>query len=76
LRQTEQRRPLSPLRDHGNAAESRASRPYARVRRLGLDLNFRDSIGDGATVPLFYENRIPELQIINESFDEELIQAA
>jgi type I restriction enzyme R subunit len=34
--------------------------------------NFRDSIEDGATVPLFYENRIPELQIINESFDQEL----
>jgi type I restriction enzyme, R subunit len=34
--------------------------------------NFRDSIEDGATVPLFYENRIPELQIINESFDEEM----
>jgi len=34
--------------------------------------NFRDSIEDGATVPLFYENRIPELEIINESFDEEL----
>jgi len=34
--------------------------------------NFRDSIEDGATVPLFYENRIPELQIVNESFDEEL----
>ena len=34
--------------------------------------NFRDSIEDGATVPLFYENRIPELQIVNEAFDEEL----
>lgn len=34
--------------------------------------NFRDSIEDGATVPLFYENRIPELQIVNETFDEEL----
>jgi type I restriction enzyme R subunit len=34
--------------------------------------NFRDSIEDGATVPLFYENRIPELQILNEDFDEEL----
>lgn len=32
----------------------------------------RDSIEDGATVPLFYENRIPELQIVNERFDEEL----
>jgi type I restriction enzyme R subunit len=34
--------------------------------------NFRDSIEDGATVPLYYENRIPELQIINERFDDEL----
>jgi len=34
--------------------------------------NFRDSIEDGATVPLFYENRIPELQIVNERFVEEL----
>ena len=34
--------------------------------------NFRDSIRDGATVPLYYENRIPELQLINEDFDEEL----
>ncbi len=36
------------------------------------EYNFRDSIEDGATVPLFYENRIPELQIINDRFDEEL----
>lgn len=36
--------------------------------------NFRDSIEDGATVPLYYENRIPELQIINESFDSEMEQ--
>ena len=36
--------------------------------------NFRDSIEDGATVPLFYENRIPELQIVNERFDEELTE--
>ena len=34
--------------------------------------NFRDSIEDGATVPLYYENRIPELQIQNENFEEEL----
>jgi type I restriction enzyme R subunit len=34
--------------------------------------NFRDAIEDGATVPLYYENRIPELQIINEDFAEEL----
>ncbi len=34
--------------------------------------NFADSIDDGATVPLYYENRIPELQLTNENFDDEL----
>ena len=34
--------------------------------------NFRDSIADGATVPLYYENRVPELQLTNEEFDDEL----
>src|SRR3546814_8252687 len=28
--------------------------------------NFRDAIEDGATVPLYYENRIPELQLVND----------
>ena len=35
--------------------------------------NFRDAIEDGATVPLFYENRIPELQLVNADFAEELM---
>ena len=34
--------------------------------------NFQQSIEDGATVPLYYENRIPELQLENEHFDEDL----
>ncbi len=34
--------------------------------------NFCDSIADGATVPLYYENRTPELQLANADFDEEL----
>jgi type I restriction enzyme R subunit len=34
--------------------------------------NFRQSIEDGATVPLFYENRIPELELANENFKEDL----
>jgi type I restriction enzyme R subunit len=34
--------------------------------------NFRQSIEDGATVPLFYENRIPELQLANENFKEDM----
>jgi type I restriction enzyme R subunit len=34
--------------------------------------NFADAIEDGATVPLYYENRIPELQLINDDFPDEL----
>lgn len=34
--------------------------------------NFRDAIEDGATVPLYYENRIPELQLTNAEFADEL----
>ena len=34
--------------------------------------NFSDAIIDGATVPLYYENRIPELELVNEAFAEEL----
>jgi len=34
--------------------------------------NFRDAIEDGATVPLYYEKRIPELQLLNEAFADEL----
>lgn len=43
--------------------------------------DFRQSIADGATVPLYYENRIPELQVLdaegfNEKMDEILERAA
>lgn len=35
--------------------------------------DFRQSVDDQATVPLYYENRIPELQLLNEeSFNEEM----
>ena len=34
--------------------------------------NFSDAIEDGATVPLYYENRIPELQLTNANFADEL----
>ena len=36
--------------------------------------NFKQSADDGATVPLYYENRIPELQLINENLNEELYE--
>ncbi|HXH57074.1 type I restriction enzyme endonuclease domain-containing protein, partial [Iamia sp.] len=34
----------------------------------------RDAITDGATVPLYYENRIPELQLVNDDFADELAE--
>ena len=34
--------------------------------------NFRQSIQDGATVPLYYENRIPELQLVNPLLNEDM----
>lgn len=36
--------------------------------------DFRQSIEDGATVPLYYENRIPELQLTNEHLKEDMEQ--
>jgi len=34
--------------------------------------DFKQSVEDGATVPLFYENRIPELQLTNENLNEDM----
>ena len=34
--------------------------------------DFKQSVEDGATVPLFYENRIPELQLTNEQLNEDI----
>lgn len=34
--------------------------------------DFGQSIADGATVPLYYENRIPELQLINDNLNDDL----
>ena len=34
--------------------------------------DFRQSVVDGATVPLYYENRIPELQLVNETLNEDM----
>ncbi len=34
--------------------------------------NFRQSVEDGATVPLYYENRIPELQLTNPNLNQQM----
>ena len=36
--------------------------------------NFSDSVRDGATVPLYYENRVPSLKNVNENLEEQLGQ--
>ena len=36
--------------------------------------NFRQSIEDRATVPLFYENRAPEVQLVNPDFAEQMAE--
>jgi len=34
--------------------------------------DFQQSVADGATVPLYYENCIPELQLVNETLNEDM----
>jgi type I restriction enzyme R subunit len=34
--------------------------------------DFKQSVEDGATVPLYYENRIPELQLTNKDLNEDM----
>ncbi len=41
--------------------------------------DFQQSVEDGATVPLFYENRTPELELVNPDLNDDiynLIEAA
>ena len=47
-------------------------RTPAGLRRLRQYLQFQHAIEDDATVPLYYENRIPELQLTNAEFADEL----
>ena len=37
--------------------------------------NFRQSIEDGATVPLYYENRIPQLELTNTELNQQIVDA-
>ncbi len=36
--------------------------------------NFRRAIGDGITVPLYYENHTPQIELINDNFQEEMAE--
>ncbi len=58
---------------HRHAADRRARRRPGRCSATtSVGLRLRRVDPDGATVPLYYENRIPELQLANEAFDEDL----
>ena len=58
---------------HRHAADRRRGADHAEQFGDYVSIyNFRDAIEDGATVPLYYENRIPELQLVNEDFADEL----
>jgi type I restriction enzyme, R subunit len=50
----------------------------ARTREVFGDYvsiyDFQQSVEDGATVPLFYENRTPELQLVNPDLNEAIYQ--
>ena len=37
--------------------------------------DFQQAVMDGATVPLYYENRIPELELVNEQLDDDIYAA-
>ncbi|MBZ5562260.1 MAG: type I restriction endonuclease subunit R [Acidobacteriia bacterium] len=51
------------------AGEERTKRVFGDYVSI---YNFKQSADDGATVPLYYENRIPELQLTNEDLNEDM----
>ena len=51
------------------AAEERTSQVFGGYVSI---YNFAQSVEDNATVPLYYENRIPELQLTNEDLNEDM----
>ncbi len=58
----------TPLMADGEAETVKTFGDYVSV------YNFGQSVADGATVPLYYENRVPRLQNVNENLEEQLGQ--
>ena len=56
----------TPLMDAGEEKTKSVFGDYVSI------YDFNQSIVDGATVPLYYENRVPALQLINEDFNENI----
>ncbi len=58
----------TPLMADGEAETVKTFGDYVSV------YNFGQSVEDGATVPLYYENRVPHLKNVNENLEEQLGQ--
>lgn len=62
-------------RQHAPVGGGSCSKAWPRCSRCISVYDFKQSVDDGATVPLFYENRIPELQLTNEQLNENIYRA-
>ena len=58
----------TPLMADGEAETVKTFGEYVSV------YNFGESVKDGATVPLYYENRVPRLKNVNDNLEEQLAQ--
>ncbi|MEI7510581.1 MAG: type I restriction endonuclease subunit R [Candidatus Peregrinibacteria bacterium] len=58
----------TPLLANGEPETEKTFGKYVSV------YNFSDSVQDGATVPLYYENRVPRLKNVNENLEEQMGQ--
>lgn len=58
----------TPLMADGEAETVKTFGDYVSV------YNFGQSVEDGATVPLYYENRVPRLKNVNDNLEEQLAQ--
>ena len=64
-----QERPVSRLYRHAVARARAQDEPW--FGDYVSEYNFQQSMDDGATVPLFYEKRVPQVLIQNENLSEE-----
>ncbi len=58
----------TPLLQDGEAETVKTFGDYVSV------YNFGQSVADGATVPLYYENRVPRLKNVNDNLEEQMEQ--
>lgn len=58
----------TPLMANGEAETEKTFGKYVST------YNFSDSVRDGATVPLYYENRVPRLKNVNDNLEEQVWQ--